>query len=847
MMRALMTPWVWRLAWRDSRSSRRRLVLYALSISLGIAALVAIGSLGRAVRRAIDDQAKGLLGADVVLSSRKPFGDEERGVMDRLGGERSDEVSFASMIQFPGTGGTRLVNVRALSGGFPYYGALETDPPGAAEAFRRGEGVLVEEGVARQFGAGPGSPAKLGEWKTKVVGLLRRVPGDSVAFTTLAPRVYLAGDQLPRTKLLGRGALVRYRAMLRLPDDADAAKRLASLRPRLRELKLDVDTAEKRKANLGKAAENLNGFLNLVAFIALLLGAVGIASAIHVHVRQRLPQVAVLRCLGAPMASTFAVYLLQSVALGVIGIVAGTVLGAAIHHAVPAMLRDKLPFPLEASFSWVAAGQAAVAGLGVSLSFALMPLLSVRRVSPLAAIRAAYDAGPARFDAARWLVGAGIAASVVGFALLQTRSVRQGLGFAAGLAVAFGLLALAARGLVWLARSLPTGRLPFAWRQGLASLHRPNNRTGTLLVALGLGTFLIVSLQLTRASLLGSLRMADVGKRANAVLFDVQPDQLEGVVAALGQLNLPVVESAPIVTMRLKSVRGRLTTELATNRSDRTPGWVLQREYRCTWRTNLADSERLVSGTFTGRVSAETSPVPVSLELGIARDLGLEVGDRLSFDVQGQVIDAVVGSLREVEWRQVRPNFFVVFPEGALEAAPAMHVLATRVANPSESARMQREVVQKFPNVSVIDLALVLDTVEGVVSKVALGIRLMALFTVLTGVVVLLGAIVTGRSQRLQEAVLLRTLGGSRATVRRILAAEYAGLGLLAGIVGCLLAMGAAAGLARFVFKTSPTFPAGEIALALVAVPLLTLVVGLLASRGISSSTPLAILRGEQG
>ena len=639
--------------------------------------------------------------------------------------------------------------------------------------------------------------------------------------------------------------MVRYRAMVRLPDGPDSGRRLASLRPRMRELKLDVDTAEKRKANLGKAAENLNGFLNLVAFVALLLGAVGIASAIHVHVRQRLPQVAVLRCLGASMASTFAVYLIQSVALGLVGIVAGSVLGAGIHHLVPALLRDSLPFPIDATFSWVAAGQAALAGMGVSLSFALLPLLSVRRVSPLAAIRAAFDPGARRFDPARWVVVAGIAASVVGFALVQTRSVRQGLGFAAGLAVAFGLLALAARLLVRLARALPTGRLPFAWRQGLASLHRPNNRTGTLMVALGLGTFLIVSLQLTRASLLASLRTADAGKRANAVLFDVQPDQLDGVVGALNRLNLPVVDAAPIVTMRIKSVKGRPATELATNRADRIPGWVLQREYRSTWRTNLADSERLVRGTFTGRVSAEANPVPVSLESGIARDLGVDVGDRLSFDVQGQEVGAVVGSIREVEWRQVRPNFFVVFPQGALDAAPSMHVLATRVANPAESARMQREVVREFPNVSVIDLALVLDTLEGVVSKVALGIRLMALFTVLTGVVVLVGAIMTGRSQRLQEAVLLRTLGGSRATVRRILAAEYAGLGLLAGLIGCLLAAAAAAALSHFVFKTTPAFPVVEVVASVMAVPLLTLGVGLTASRGISDSPPLAILRSD--
>jgi putative ABC transport system permease protein len=315
------------------------------------------------------------------------------------------------------------------------------------------------------------------------------------------------------------------------------------------------------------------------------------------------------------------------------------------------------------------------AGVVLCLLFTLLPLLAVRRVPPLSALRSALtEADGVRRDPWQLVVAGLIAVAVAGLASWQTGGWREGLGFTAALGGALGILWLLARSTAWLARRAVPRWAPYVVRQGIANLHRPNNRTGTLLVALGLGTFLIVSLQLTRASLLASLRMADVGKRANAVLFDVQPDQLDGVVAALGQLNLPVVESAPIVTMRLKSVRGRLTTELATNRSDRTPGWVLQREYRCTWRTNLADSERLVSGTFTGRVSAETSPVPVSLELGIARDLGVEVGDRLSFDVQGQVIDAVVGSLREVDWRQVRPNFFVVFPEGALEAAPAMHV-----------------------------------------------------------------------------------------------------------------------------------------------------------------------------
>ena len=287
------------MAWRDSRRSRRRLVLFSLSITLGIAALVALGSMGRTLRGTIDEQSKALLGADLVLTSRQPAGPEETALAEKIGGERASEVSFASMVSFPDRDATRLVNVRAIAGGFPFYGRIETEPAAAADAFRHGDGVLVEEGMAQQFDLRPGDRVKLGNWTTRMAGMLRRVPGDSVAFATLAPRVYIAASELPRTGLLKRGALVRYRAMFKLPAQPPVARIVRDYQGDFRRLRLDVDTAEKRQQDLGKALEDLNAFLNLVAFVALLLGAVGIASAIQVHVQQRLGQVAILRCLGA--------------------------------------------------------------------------------------------------------------------------------------------------------------------------------------------------------------------------------------------------------------------------------------------------------------------------------------------------------------------------------------------------------------------------------------------------------------------------------------------------------------------------------------------------------------------
>lgn len=842
---ALFLPWVWRLAWRDSRSSRRRFLLYSLSISLGIAALVSIGSLGASIRLGIDQQSRALLGADLAIGARNALREPDRALIREIGGDQSEEVSFASMVRFPTRDATRLVNVRALAGPFPYYGSLETDPPSAAQDFRQGDGLLIEESVAQQFQVRLGDPARLGDWDTKVVGFLRRVPGDSIAFASLAPRVYMAATRLPETGLLGKGSIARYRILVRLAEDSPVRTRIEEWRHRLREARLELDTAEKRKEDLGKAAENLNGYLSLVAFVALLLGAVGIASAIHVHVRQRLPQVAVLRCLGAPMGATFAIYLAQALALGTLGVFVGTLGGILIHRLVPAVLAPVLPFPIQVQLSYSATASAALAGLGVSLVFALLPLLAVRRISPLAAIRSAFDPAPRRFDPARWLVLGLIVAAVVGFALSQTRNWRHGLGFAGGLAVAFLVLTGAARGLVWIARRSQPRFLPFAWRQGLASLHRPNNRTGTLLVSLGLGTFLLLSLQLTREAITRSLLAPNLSTRPNTILFDIQPDQLPEVTAALEELKLPVLEGASIITMRLRTVRGVPVAALATNNAGRTPGWVLQREYRSTWRTNLTGAETLLRGEFIPAIPADQSPVPVSLESGIARDLGVDLGDPLEFDVQGVPVACVVRSIREVDWRQVRPNFFVVFPAGALDAAPAMHVLASRVSGPAESARMQQQVVQRFPNISIIDLTLVLQTLEGVVSKLAFAIRFMALFTVGTGLLVLAGVVVTGRWQRLQEAILLRTLGAGRATIRNILVAEYAGLGLIAASSGTLLALAAGWALTHFLFglpfRPSPVEPLA----ALVAVPALTVIVGLLSSRGVSDHPPLEILRNE--
>lgn len=839
-------PWrfLFAMAARDSRASRRRLLLFTSCIVAGIAALVAVGSLGRSLEAAVEQQAKALLGADLSIGSRVRFTAEHEAFIATVGGEQSREVTFSSMVVFPRDGATRLVQVRALDGNFPFYGRIEATPPDADAQFREGGGALVEESLLVQYGASVGDTVRIGNLETRILGALQRVPGESIAFASIAPRVYIRGQDLPATGLLREGSLARYRVLIRTPPGLDVAQWVEQQRSRIAELRLSVATVDERKEDLGQAMRNLYHFLSLVGFVALLLGGVGIASAIQAHVRQKVPTVAVLRCLGCPVWTAFAIYLLQAMSLGLIGAALGAALGLSIHHLLPAVVADFVPFEIEVRTSWPALLEAAALGFGICVLFALLPLAAVRKVSPLAVLRAAYEPARRR-DAFQWVVGASLALVVLGFSLRHTARWQEGIGFAAGLFVAFAALALVARGAIAATARLRTSGWPFVLRQGLANVHRPNNRTLLLVVSLGLGTFLLLTLQLIQSTLLRELISGREAGRPNAILFDIQPDQREGVAALVRDQGLPILDEAPIVTMRLRSIAGQPVESLLASKDPTTPAWALRREFRSTFTDSLRDSEKLTAGTWVPRVEPGTDPVPVSVEDGIARELGVTLGDELVWDIQGVEMRTRVESLREVDWRRVQPNFFVLFPRGPLDDAPAFHVLVTRVESPEASARLQRAAVQRFPNVSAIDLTLVLRTVDQVLGRIAFVIRFMALFTVATGLLVLVAAVLSGRYQRIRESILLRVLGASRRQVLRVLLVEYAALGLLAALTGVVLSLVSSAALAIFVFRVPFAPPVLPLLVATAGVTLVTLLTGWAASRGVTTHPPLHVLRQE--
>ena len=846
---------VLRMAAREVRASPRRLLLLIASVAIGVAALVAINSFTANLRDSVRQQARSLLGADLALESRQPLPPAVERLIDSLrrqGAAEARVTNFSAMGYVPRTEGTRLVQVAALQGGFPFYGEIRTDPAPAWSGLQGGRHAVVDPSLLAALQARVGDTLALGEARFVITGSVVSAPGNVGLRAAFGPRVYIPARYLEETRLLGFGARAEYEAYLRLPDRIAAQPIARAHGPTLRAERVRVRTVEDDRERLNETLSRLTGYLGLVALIALLLGGIGVASAVVVFIRQRLETIAVLRCLGATGARVLAVYGAEAAGMALAGSLLGALAGVLFQQALPALLADLLPVDVETSISRRAIGLGVGMGLWVALVFALFPLLGVRRVPPLAALRRDYETEARPRDPWRWGVALALAASTVALATLQVGSGRQGAIFAGGVAVALLVLWAASWALVRAARRWIPDGLPYLWRQGFSNLHRPSNQTVTVVLAIGFGAFLLGTLVLVQLNLLDQLRLTGGPARPNLVLFDIQPDQLPAVERALDEAGLSAAAPVPIVPMRIASVKGRPVQRMLADSA--VPGsWALRREYRSTYRDSLVGSERLAAGTWwerrarAPRASGTNGDAVhrISVETGLAEEIGIGVGDEIVWDVQGIRIPTRVASLREVDWARFEPNFFVVFEPGSLEGAPHSLVTLTRIERAADRGTFQRRLAERLPNVTTLDLSVVQEALERLVDRVVLAVRFMAGFTLATGTLVLVGALATSRFQRIREGALLRTLGATRSQVFRIVLAEYFALGAMAAVVAAVLSVAAAWALARWVFEGRFSPQPQSLAALVLGVVGLTVVVGLLNSREVIRRTPLEVLRAE--
>lgn len=835
-------PWLFQMAWRDSRHSRPRLFLFITSVILGIAALVAIYSLGNNLHTEIEHQAARLLGADLEISGNQPSTPTIREILDSLGGQRSAQQSFASMILFTKTGDTRLTEIRALQGAYPYYGTLETEPVSAGQSFRNKQEALVDETLMLQYGAHIGDSVKVGNTSFAIAGKLKLAPGQTGLSASVAPVVYIPLQYMTQTDLAQKGSRISYRYYFRFNPSTDVEKLIEHLKPQLEANNLRYETIQSRKEDTGRSFTDLTRFLSLVGFIALLLGCTGVASAVHVYVKEKINNIAVLRCLGVKSSQAFLIFLLQITSIGCIGAIAGAALGVVIQQFLPLVLKDLLPVKISTPISWAAVGQGIALGIIISILFALLPLLSIQKVSPLNAIRISYEPSGRQRDPLRWVIYILITIFVYGFTLVQLHNWQRALSFTLYIAVSLLTLTAIAHLLMWMVRRFFPSSWNYLWRQGLANLYRPNNQTAILIISIGLGTALICTLMFVQSLLLNRINLSTGEHQPNIVLFDIQDKQEAGIMKLVRNFNIPENETVPIVNMKLEEVNGMTAAEAKKDTSKGLSYWLFARDYRVTYRDSLTKTEKLTAGKWQGDAPGIGIP-SISLEKNFANRSGVRIGDTLTFNVQGALMPTIVGSLREVNWSGIQTNFLVVFPKGVLEDAPKFKVLLTRVPSQVVSARFQQAVVKQFPNVSIIDLGLVLHVLNDIMSKIGFVIRFMAGFSIVTGLVVLVSSVLISKYQRLQESVLLRTLGGSRKQIFIITALEYLFLGALAAFTGILLALIAGYGLAYFIFDTAFTPPVIYILLLFTLVCLLTVTIGLANSNGILNRSPLEVLR----
>lgn len=832
------------LAVRQARGAWRHFVLLFLCVALGVAALVAVGSFAAALRATLGREARALTGGDVEVRAARPLPAEAEAQLAALAAQGATVLrvtELAAMLREPQRGGSLLVELKAAGPAYPLYGRLVTVPPAPWSRLLDADGLIVQQEVLDRLGVRVGDRVTLGTVSFVIRGVLEREPDRPASLVTLGPRVFVGPEALPRTGLVQTGSRVRYRVLVRLPHEQDARAVRDALARRIDDPSVRVSSYDESQPGLRRFFDQLTTYLGLVGLASLLVGGIGVASSVSTFVRRQQTTIAILKAVGADARTIALTFVLQTQSVALAASLTGAALGVALQPLLVTMLSGFVPFDLSAQIDAWTVVRGVVMGMLTALLCALWPLAEAAGVRPSLLLRRDVDAAapPGRRP---WLAAGALVAGLVTLSLWQAGSLTiGGIFLGAAVAAVVGLWALGG-GLVMLARRLR--RLPsLAWRHGVGALHRPGGQSGRVVVALGAGVMLLVAVALLEQRITAQI---DYEQRRDAPSFffiDVQPDQREPFVRVLGQTAGVAPALIPVVRARLASIDGVPVTRAMVRERAGEDG---ERTFYYTREYVLTATDELPAGNVVtrGRWGAASTGPRISVEEVMARRIGIDVGSRLTFDVQGVPVEAEVGSLRRVDWQSLTTNFFVIFSAGALDGAPTTFVGTVRAPAAAERA-VQDAVARAFPNVTAIPVRDVLERVSAVLDHIGLAIRLVALFTVATGVVVMAGALTATRYQRLYESVVLRTLGAPRATVARAFAVEYGCLGAAAGVGGTALAAVLAWAILTFALDTPWRFDARPLALGVGATIALSVGVGFLATFRLLGAKPLPVLRNE--
>jgi putative ABC transport system permease protein len=838
-----------RMALREIRSSWRRLLFFFICIAIGVGSIVALRSVIQSVRTALAGEARALLSADLLITSNNPFGTVVRDTIAREQREgrvieRSDSVELSTMVRPAAGEGTRMVELRAVQPEFPMYGTLRLQGGATySHDLLRGRGALVRPELLAQFGSRVGDEILIGNTTFQVRGVIASEPGRRIGAFSLGPRVLIDHGDLPATGLLAFGSRANYQMLLRVP--AAALEPLnADLRAAFANEFVGVRSYRRTEDQMGEDLVRAENYLSLVGLVVLILGGIGVSSVTRVFVQQKIRSIAILKCLGSTSRQVLSVYMAQVILLGLAGSVLGVALAAGAVAAVPMFVGSAIEM-LQVSYGLTpsAIAQGVSVGLLVSLLFSLVPLLEVRLVKPSLLLRQDVPP-PQQFDWVKWTTVAAVAAALVAVAAWQAGSLRVGLVLCGGFVVTAFVLQLAGALLVRAVQPLRYSR-SFALRHAVLHVARPGNQTRVILLAVGLGTFFILGVRGLQENLLRDFAV-QVGEDApDMFLIDVQPDQRDALAGFINGRNTGRAPARliPVLRARVVGVQGR-EVNLESYEEVRGRG-SLSREYTVTYRPALEANETVIAGQWWGD-GAAAEPL-VSIEERLRDRFRIQIGDQMRFDVMGRIITARVASVRRVDWRDFRAGgFMLVFSPGTFDGAPHTYISALQGPRDADArGGLQAALVASFPNVSVIDLREVLDTVRGVINNVTIGVTVVGALVLLSGALILIGAVSMTKFRRVYEAAILKTLGASSRLVGAMLLLEYGVLGAIAGTVGSVGGNALSWAVATYALELpwSPT-PILTI-VGIVATTVFVATIGVVASLDVLRHKPLATLRAE--
>lgn len=848
-------PWrtAFKIAWRESRASPAKFLFVILAVAIGVGSLTGVRSFSRAFRAMLLREARTLMAADLTVRQFMLPTPKQVAVMERLekqGVRRTRITETVSMISSAAVKEPLLVSVKAVDPAvYPFYGTIRLDPPGTLAEKLTADSVAVSGDLLLRLRVRVGDSIRLGGQNFRIVAEVKREPDRMTGTLNIGPRVMITREGLDRTGLITTGSRASERWLFRLPPEGPKVDEVRKLFNRTFPEARVVDFRRTHPL-ITHGLNRATTFLSLVSLIALIVGALGVAMAIHSHLEQRMDTIGIMKSLGARSGQIIRIYLLETLLLGLGGATLGILLGSAVEHVFPILIARYFSLQPDFRWDWVPAFQGLAIGTLTSLLFTLPPLLQIRTIRPTVIFR--RDMAEPRPDwrtrlkearaslaaAGVLLVGIGIIAAWLSDSF-RTAGLFVG-GVAAGLLVLSCVAWLLLRALRIFLRWSPW-RLPVSVRHGIANLYRPGNHAGAVLVALGVGVMFTLTVYLVQRSVLDQLIRTAPPEMPNVFLINITDKERDGLVELLKKQ--PGVERAPeivaSIAAKLKSVNGVPIGKLDLERWGRR----FLRTRAITWAAEKPTETEIVKGSWWNPGSPPAEPM-ISVDEDAARILGVEPGSRLEWTAAGRTIEGRVACLHRTERLRPGSSIEFIFSPNSLNGLPTIYYGGVRVV-PRAVAELQKNAYERFPTVTVINVADVLEIVQGVVDQIALVTRFVSVFAILAGAVILASSVAGTRFRRIREVAILKTLGATRNRVARIFSVEFLVLGGVAGLMGSLLATGFSALALNRLFDSNLQLDVLPNLLAIVLTAVIASFAGWLASFRILGQKPLEVLRNE--